>query len=136
MTAKGKNIEIISVSMSKKMAKEIDELSKEIGYSTRSELIRDAIRLLINSKININKTKGRVEGVIVVLYKHSADKYVSEAKHKNMDIIKSFMHSDFGEMAPRCCDTLIFSGNADRVRKIIYELKAITNVDIVHVFIA
>ena len=134
MTAKGKNIEIMSFSVSKRIAEEIDELTKEIGYTTRSELIRDAIRLLIRSKSDIDKIKGKAEGVIVVLYEHSADNKISELRHKNMDVIRSFMHSDFGEGRSKCCDILIFCGDAERVRRIIYDLEAITNVETVHLF--
>ena len=101
-----------------------------------SELIRDAIRTLIRSKSDLDKLQGKIEGVIVVLYQHSVDNKVSELRHKHMDLIKSFMHSDFREKASKCCDTLIFSGDAERVRKIIYDFEAITNVEAVNIFIA
>ncbi len=136
MTAKGKNIEIFSFSVSKKIAHEIDDLCNEIGYSTRSELIRDAIRLLIRSKYDIDKMKGKVEGVIVVLYKHSADREVFRLKHENMDIIKSYMHSDFNVKASKCCDVLFFSGDAESVRKIVYDFEGTKNVETVEVFFA
>ena len=136
MTAKGKDLEILSFSLPKKIVTEIDELSDEVGYTTRSELIRDAIRALIRSKFDIDKIKGKVEGVIVVLYQHSADNKVSDLRHRHMDVIKSYMHSDFRERATKCCDILIFSGDAGRVRNIIFDFKAITNVEAVHLFIA
>lgn len=136
MTAKSREIEILSFSLPKKIVQDMDALSHEIGYTTRSELIRDAIRTLIRSKSDLDKLQGRIEGVIVVLYQHSADNKVSELRHKHMDVIRSFMHSDFREKASKCCDTLIFSGDAERVRKIIYDFEAITNVEAVNLFIA
>lgn len=136
MTAKGKDIEILSFSLPKKIVQDIDILSQEVGYTTRSELIRDAIRTLIRSKSDLDKLQGKIEGVIVVLYQHSVDNKVSELRHKHMDLIRSFMHSDFREKASKCCDTLIFSGDAERVRKIIYDFEAITNVEAVNIFIA
>jgi CopG family nickel-responsive transcriptional regulator len=136
MTSKGKDIEILSFSLPKKIVNEIDELSKEVGYTTRSELIRDALRSLIRSKVDIDKINGKVEGVIVLLYQHSADNKVSELRHKHMDMIKSFMHTDFRERASKCCDVLIFSGEAPRLRKILYDFEAITNVESVQLFVA
>jgi len=136
MTTKGKDIEILSFSLPKKIVSEIDELSQEVGYTTRSELIRDALRSFIRSKSDIEKIKGKVEGVIVLLYQHSADNKVSELRHKHMDVIKSFMHSDFRERASKCCDILIFNADAKRVRKILYEFEAITKVEAVQLFIA
>jgi CopG family nickel-responsive transcriptional regulator len=136
MTSKGKDIEILSFSLPKKIVTEIDELSQDVGYTTRSELIRDALRSFIRSKSDIDKIKGKVEGVIVLLYQHSADHKVSELRHKHMDVIKSFMHSDFRERASKCCDVLIFNADAERVRKILYDFEAITNVEAVQLFIA
>ena len=60
MTAKGKDIEILSFSLPKKIVTEIDELSQDVGYTTRSELIRDALRSFIRSKSDIDKIKGKV----------------------------------------------------------------------------
>ena len=42
------------------MGEEISALSNDIGYSTRSELIRDALRLLLKSKSDIDKIIGNI----------------------------------------------------------------------------
>ena len=114
----------------------LDEITREQGYSTRSELIRDGLRLLIRSRYDMDKMEGMVEGVIVVLYEHSADGQVSELRHLNMDIIKTYIHTDFKERAEKCSAILIFSGPAERVRSVIHTIEAINKVEAVQVFIA
>lgn len=136
MTSKKKDIEILSFSVPKKLGQELEELTKEIGYSNRSELIRDAIRLLKKSTVEIDRLKGRVEGVIISLYDHSAEAEASDIRHKNMDIIKSFMHTDFNEKTKTCCDVLFFSGESDQVKELAFSLEAVKNVNEVKVFVA
>ena len=136
MTAKGNNVEIISFSAPKKLAREIDLLTKEMGYSTRSEFIRVGLRMHLRSKKEMDTIKGKLEGVIIALYSHSAEGEISEIRHRNMDIIKSFMHSDFKEKVTKCCDVLIYAGDAERVRTMVYELETVRNVEEVSLFVA
>lgn len=136
MTSKNKDIEILSFSVPKQAVRDIEELTKEIGYSNRSELIRDAIRLLMKSKVEIDSLEGRVEGVIITLYKHSAEVEVSDIRHKNMDLIKSFMHTDFNERSKTCCDVLIFSGESGRIKELAFALEVVKNVNEVKMFLA
>lgn len=135
MTSK-KDIEILSFSVPKKLGQELEELTKEIGYSNRSELIRDAIRLLRKSTTDIDKLTGRIEGVIISLYDHSAEVEVSNIRHQNMDMIKSFMHTDFNEKTKTCCDVLFFSGESKRVKELAFSMEAVKNVNEVKVFVA
>ncbi len=131
-----KKPEIISFSATKELAMEIEALTKDIGYSNRSELIRDSIRMLKKSKLDIEKMKGKVEGVIITLYNHSAEMEVSDIRHGNMELIKSFMHTDFNERTKTCCDVIFISGQADEIKKLIFGLEVIKNVNEVKIFVA
>ena len=57
-------------------------------------------------------------------------------RSRSIDLIKSFMHSDFKEKSTKCCDVLIFSGDAERIRKAVYDLEVIRNVEEVSLFVA
>ena len=131
-----KKPEIISFSATKELADDIDKLTKDIGYSNRSELIRDSIRMLKKSKLDIEKMDGKVEGVIITLYKHSAEVEVSAIRHNNMELIKSFMHTDFNERTKTCCDVIFVSGQADEVKKLVFNLGVVKNVNEVKIFVA
>ena len=134
--ASKKDTEIISFSIPKELGRDLEKLTREIGYSNRSELIRDALRLFMKSKVDIDGLKGKVEGVIITLYDNSAEVEASKIRHKNMDVIKSFMHTDFNERTKTCCDVLFFSGKSDRIKELAFSLESVKNVKEVKIFVA
>ena len=131
-----KKNEILSFSLTKREALEIEALTRDIGYSNRSELIRDSIRMLKKSKLDIEGLDGLVEGVIISLYKHPAETEVSRIRHENMESIKSFMHTDFNHSSKTCCDVLFVSGPADEIKKLVFDLEVVKNVREVRLFVA
>ena len=136
MASKKSGNEIISFSSTKELADDIDKLTKDIGYSNRSELIRDSIRMLKKSKLDIDKMDGMVEGVIIILHDHSVESEVSKIRHSNMELIKSFMHTDFNERTKTCCDVLFISGQAENIKKLLFDLGVVKNVNEVKFFVA
>jgi len=134
--ASKKETEILSFSIPKKLGRDLEDLVKEIGYSNRSELIRDALRLFMKSKVDIDNLQGKVEGVLIALYDHSAEAEASDIRHNNMDIIKSFMHTDFNERTKTCCDVLFFSGKSANVKALAFSLETVKNVKEVNIFVA
>ena len=131
MTSKGKS-EIISFSIPKTLAEELDNFRREMGYSKRSELLRDAIRTLIRSKSDLDSIEGMVEGILIILHDRCANNRVSDLIHENADITRSRMHSDF---KGKCCDVIAISGGAKRIKKMVNELRVL-NVERVEIFIA
>ena len=132
----GSDTQILSFSVPKSVSEKIEELTEEVGYSNRSELIRDAIQLLFKSKMDIDGLKGNVEGVIITLYDHSVETEVSRIRHDNMNIVKSFMHTDFGDENKTCCDVLFYSGKAKEIKELAFNLEAVKHVSEVKLFIA
>ncbi|WP_423792598.1 CopG family ribbon-helix-helix protein [Methanocaldococcus indicus] len=61
------DIERISISFSKFLLEEIDRLINEKGYSSRSELIRDAVRKMILENNTLDR-EGIINGIIIVVY--------------------------------------------------------------------
>ncbi len=61
------NVERISISFPKFLLKEIDKIVKKKGYSSRSELIRDAVRKYVLENNPLNKNEN-VSGIIIVVY--------------------------------------------------------------------
>lgn len=143
MTRKGKDTEIISVSLPESTAREMDRLVADAGYPSRSELVRDAVRGLIQSKLELANLEGTVEGVMILLYDHKASREVSDIRHANMHLIKSFMHTDFDdhscsvhEKACKCCEVLMFSGDAQDVRRLHDAFRTTKHVEESLVFLA
>lgn len=125
MTRKGKDTEIISISLPESTAKEVDRLVDEMGYPSRSELVRDAVRGLIQNRLELSRMEGTIDGVMILLYDNKAAREVSEIRHSNMPLFKSFMHTDFADhtcsvhdSACKCCEILLFSGDAEAIRQV------------------
>ena len=136
MVRNKKDLNIISVSLPEKIATDMDGAVTKMGYMSRSELIRDAVREFLKDVNKIDDVKGTVEGVITILYNHDCGQKISEVRHKHMSIFRSFMHSDFDKDEASCCEVLVYSGSAVEVRKAYYELKSLKGVDEAQIYIA
>ncbi|ABR56555.1 CopG family ribbon-helix-helix protein [Methanococcus aeolicus] len=88
------NVERISLSFPKFLLKEIDEVVEKKGYSSRSELIRDATRKHILESNQLDKD-GKVSGIIVVAYTPTkkAMEDMSKAYFEHNGIVKSINQS-------------------------------------------
>jgi CopG family nickel-responsive transcriptional regulator len=131
-----KDLNIISVSLPDRISDEMDAAVTKLGYMSRSELVRDAVREFLKDQSKIDDVKGMIEGVVTLLYDHDYADKVSEVRHRYMQIFRSFMHSDFEIDECSCCEVLIFSGDAKTVRKAFYELKSKKGVDEASIYIA
>ena len=143
MTRKGKGTEIISVSLPEATAKAVDRLVTEMGYPSRSELVRDAVRGLIRGRSELANQQGKVEGVLILLYDHKAAREVSEVRHAHMHLFKSFMHTNFSEHTcnmhkddNKCCEVLMFSGDAEEVSTVHNALRTTKHVEESLIFLA
>jgi CopG family nickel-responsive transcriptional regulator len=136
MAKNTKEVNIVSISLPERIINDIEHALSELGYMSRSELIRDAVREFLREKKKFEDVKGTVEGVITLLYNHEVASKVSMVRHCYMGIFRSFMHSDFDIDNCSCCEVLLFSGKAESVRKAYYELKAIKGVDETHIYVA
>lgn len=123
------NVERISLSFPKFLLKEIDEVVKKKGYSSRSELIRDATRKHILENNQLDK-EGNISGIIVVVYtptKKAMDE-MSKAYFEHNNIVKSINQSYITTSCGKNKKVEIFivEGNSDNISKF-YD--KITNID-------
>lgn len=132
----GNNIEVLSFSLPREMVRKLDSLSRRVGYTARSELIRDGVRLLMRRHERLEGLRGMSEGVVIVLYDHSAERRVSELRHRFTDLVRSYTHCDFDLNSRKCCEVLVFRGEAGRVRRMIEGLQSLRKVDELQLFLA
>lgn len=131
-----RDLNIISISLPEKISRDMDSTITKMGYMSRSELIRDAVRDFLKDVGKLDELKGNIEGVVTLLFNHDCGQKISEVRHKYIRIFKSFMHSDFDIDDCSCCEVLIYSGNAREVRKAFYELRSIKGVEEAGIYIA
>jgi len=135
MTEK-KGSTIISLSLPKNMIIDINKFMKEIGYTSRSELLRKAIRSFIKERARLEDCSGTIKGVITLLYNHASAAQVSTVRHRFIKIFQSFMHTDFEGSRCLCCEVLIFSGPSAKVQLAYDQLQVLKGVVESHIYIA
>ncbi len=135
-TGKAEPAKVVSFSMSPEEEDRMNEYLTSSEYSNRSEFIRDAIRGQIRRKENLLDRDGEAEGVVMLLYRHSAGMKISDIRHQHMsDLVKFFSHADMERTGNMCCEVLYFAGDARRMRKFIDMIQAVSGVEGVEVFI-
>ncbi|HDS59858.1 MAG TPA: CopG family ribbon-helix-helix protein [Thermoplasmatales archaeon] len=136
MTGARKSVGIISVSVPDSLLRDIGRVMAEAGYTSRSELVRDALRAFLKNRTHLEGRQGTVQGVITLLYHHASAGRVSAVRHRYMHLFRSFMHADFDMSGCSCCEVLLFSGEAAAVRQACNELQSVRGVEESHVYIA
>lgn len=126
---KGRQVDVLSFSISNELAAEVDEIMREIGYENRSEVIRDAIRVFLDKHRDLHRMEGLVEGVAMVIYSPEGEKEVHRTFHDNAEIFSSFLHLDVGEDRQKCCDVVVFRGRATDLRKVFHDIESTPHVE-------
>ena len=129
------NARVVSLSLPDDILREVDREVREAGYSSRSELVRDAVRCFLKGKEEVSELSGHLDGVMVLVYGHRHAAQVSEVRHRHMSVFKSFMHADF-DGGDDCCEVLMFCGDAAEVREAHDSLSTIVGVKLTRLFLA
>jgi len=104
---------IVSLSLPDSMLKEMQELEKSFGFTGRSELVRAAIRLMMNENRERSNLSGEVSGLVVVTHDMEEEGPVTRLKHEFDSIIKTHVHS---KLTPSTCvELFLVHGNAKEV---------------------
>jgi CopG family nickel-responsive transcriptional regulator len=116
---------VISVSLSSKELKEFDEISKELGFSSRSDAVRSALAKFISANRLVLGSEGEGHYLVSISYEEKKKHQVTEIIHKYSDVIRSSLHTHFDE---RCVEQTIIIGEYEKVRSFTEELSALKDV--------
>jgi len=120
---------IISISLTSELLKKMDALMRERGYSSRSELIRDAIRDFLSEYELGRFKKGMVTATITVISRHErrdVDERLMRLRHEHDDLVFGNMHVHIGKTY--CLEIFITQGEVDEVLNFIGRIRAIRGV--------
>jgi len=126
---------IVSLSFPEATLGDMDKAVKDIGYASRSELVRDAVRAFLREKSEAGKLEGHINGIMLLVYHHDSAASVSEVRHRHMGVFKSFMHADF-DGGDDCCEVLMFCGEAKGVGSVYNQLSSLMGVKEARIFLA
>jgi len=99
---------IVSLSLPEPMVKAMDEVQDSVGFSGRSELVRAAIRLLLEDTREKNALVGKTTAVIVVGHDKDDEEPVTRLKHRFEDIVKTHVHCRFSH--EDCVEVFVLAG--------------------------
>jgi CopG family transcriptional regulator, nickel-responsive regulator len=104
---------IVSLSFPDQMLKEMDQIQKQDGFTGRSELVRAAIRLLIEDSRKKDSISGDTSAVMVVTHDESNEAPITRIKHAFEEIVKTHIHNKITHN--NCVEVFLLEGDGKRV---------------------
>jgi CopG family transcriptional regulator, nickel-responsive regulator len=104
---------IVSLSFPDEMVKKLDQIRDSGGYAGRSELVRAAIRLLLEDTREKDSLKGRVVALVVVTHDQEDENPITALKHQFEGIVKTHIHSKVSQN--NCVELFLVEGEGARV---------------------
>src|SRR2546428_9972292 len=84
---------IVSLSFPDQMIRDMDDIQKSLGFTGRSELVRAAIRLMLEDKREKDSLRGQGAAILAVTNNQEAEKPVTRIKHSFEHIIRTHLHN-------------------------------------------
>ncbi len=102
---------------------------RERGYSSRSEVIRDAIRDLLSEFELSRFERGKVTATITVISayeRHDVNERLMRLRHEHDEIVSANMHIHLGKNY--CLEVFIMEGEAEKVLEFISRIRAMRGI--------
>jgi CopG family nickel-responsive transcriptional regulator len=104
---------IVSLSLPDQMVRAMDEIQQSVGFSGRSELVRAAIRLLLDETREKNALVGLTTAVVVVGHGVDDEEPVTRLKHKFEDIVRTHVHCKVSH--EDCVEVFVLAGRGQQI---------------------
>jgi len=114
---------VISLSIPEVLLEQMDSAITERGFASRSEIIRQALRLFLKEDIQIENLEGEIVATITIIYREKADRQrLLDAQHVYSGLVSTFLHAHIHEGF--CLEVIILKGQARIIRKFTDDLRA------------
>jgi CopG family nickel-responsive transcriptional regulator len=113
----------VGVTFPPELLKDLDKITKEMGYESRSKAIQDAVSSFITDQRLLHEQKGKKAGVLVMVYDHDVkglEDNLIESQHHHRNVINSVLHVHLSDK--ECLEAVAVKGEADDIRKLAQEL--------------
>ncbi len=91
----------------------MDGIQRSRGFSGRSELVRAAVRLMLEEDREKARLSGMVNGLLVVTHDQDREEPVTSLKHRFEDIVRTHLHSKTTSSV--CVEIFLVHGPAQKV---------------------
>ncbi len=131
--------QIISFSVDKEFADDLDNLIKRSGYHNRSKFLRDAslsfAKDVLNDDLENLDEDVMTEGTLVIYYQHGVvESKLTELRHAKSISVNSYNHNCL-PISHNCVDTMQVNGQIGMLKAVIDKMKNTRGIDRV-VFVA
>ena len=100
---------------------EFDETWQAEGLNSRSRAVREAMQEYIEGHARLEEAEGEVVAAVVFDYDHhDVIEELHTIQHDYQDVINTTSHVHQGEW---CLETVFCTGDAERVRQLVYQLR-------------
>lgn len=126
----------INISLPNEIIDRINSTIKELGYTSRSELIRSALRNFFNESEQMSKLTGNVLAVVTMTFNmeiRGTSEEVNRLEHKYESLVLTMVHNHVGII---CLEVLLTRGELKEIKKFAEELKIIRGVETAKVAVA
>lgn len=104
---------IVSLSFPEQMVKEMDRIQESRGFGGRSELVRAAIRLMMDDSRQKDSLKGRVCALIAVTHDQKDEGPITFLKHQFEEIVRTHIHSKISQGS--CVELFLVEGEGGKI---------------------
>jgi CopG family transcriptional regulator, nickel-responsive regulator len=112
---------IVSLSFPEQMIREMDQVQKSGGFAGRSELVRAAIRLLLEDTKEKTVMSGHKNAIIVVTHDELNEAPITKLKHEFEEIVKTHIHNKISQN--NCVELFLLEGDAKMISSMTREFQ-------------
>ncbi|NJD75723.1 MAG: CopG family ribbon-helix-helix protein [Candidatus Methanoperedens sp.] len=116
---------VISISLSGTELKEFDNITNKLGFSSRSDAVREALHRFVAQNKWIEHLDNSSPFIATIVYDDKREQPVHNVIHDFKNIVKSSTHTHFGD---RCAEWVILQGDGEIIKQFVESLSAIKDV--------
>ena len=112
---------IVSLSLPDEMIRQLDTVQKAGGYAGRSELVRAAIRLMMDDTKEKRSLNGHVQAIILVTHDEFNEEPITRLKHQYEDIVRTHIHNKVSQ--GNCVELFLLEGDGKKIGSMTQEFQ-------------
>ena len=118
---------IMTISLPDEMIKQLDQFMSRYGYSSKSELVRDALRHYILDRIDYTEQDEEITTIVTAItsreIKYDADEKIIQTAHHYSDIVKVIQHYKIND--DLCINIILAIGKKSQIVEMVRNMRRI-----------
>ena len=103
------------------MINEMDQIQKSRGFAGWSELVRTAVRLLIEDSKDTDTLSGHMNAIVLVTHDESDEAPVIRLKHQFEEIVRTYIYNKISKN--NCVELFLLEGDGKKIDLMVREFQ-------------